>query len=63
VTWGVLPNNCVAFVEEIIAAGGGNWNSYSNCPAVATADPPGDQIGRFFQWMESEVYGVYGVGR
>jgi len=62
-TWGVLPNNCVAFVEEIIAAGGGNWNSYSNCPAVATADPPGDQIGRFFQWMESEVYGVYGVGR
>ncbi len=22
-TWGAIPNNCVAFVEEVIAAGGG----------------------------------------
>src|SRR5690606_18206778 len=36
--WYLLPNNCVAFVEEVIAAGGGTWGSYSNCPAVATQD-------------------------
>lgn len=33
-TWLVLPNNCVSFVEEVIAAGGGTWSSMSNCPAV-----------------------------
>lgn len=61
--WGILPNNCVAFVEEIISAGGGDWNSYSNCPAVAVADPIDSQIGMFYQWMESQVYGIYGIKR
>jgi hypothetical protein len=37
-TWLLVPNNCVAFVEEVIAAGGGSWSSVSNCPAVAV-DP------------------------
>ena len=32
--WGVLPHNCASFVEEIIAAGGGNVGLYSNCPAL-----------------------------
>jgi hypothetical protein len=33
-TWLVLPNNCVAFVEEVFAAGGSKFSSYSNCPKV-----------------------------
>jgi hypothetical protein len=32
-TWMVLPNNCVRYVEEILHAGGCNFNLKSNCPA------------------------------
>jgi hypothetical protein len=34
--WGVLPHNCVAFVEEIVRAGGSTAGMYFNCP---TAEP------------------------
>jgi len=61
--WGVLPHNCVAFVEAVIAAGGGSWGSYSNCPAIAVADSPGERINRFYNWLESGVYDLYGVPR
>jgi hypothetical protein len=37
-TWGVLPHNCVTFVEGIIKAGGGDWSSWTNCPALAKQD-------------------------
>lgn len=60
-TWAVLPNNCVAFVEEVIKAGGGDWNAYSNCPVLATTDSISDRITKFYQWMESGIYGIYGV--
>lgn len=60
-TWGVLPHNCVAFVEAVIQAGGGNWGSYSNCPALATEDSVSKRINSFYQWMESGVYGIYGI--
>jgi hypothetical protein len=59
-TWAVLPHNCVTFVEGVIEAGGGNWGSYSNCPALATADSVSDRINSFYRWMENGVYGVYG---
>jgi hypothetical protein len=62
-TWGVLPNNCVAFVEEIIKAGGGNWYSMSNCPAVAITDDLSERMGRFYQQMENDIYSLYGVAR
>jgi len=62
-TWMVLPNNCVSFVEEIIRAGGGAWGSYSNCPGVATAPTPSQQIQNFYNWMESGIYNLYGVPR
>jgi hypothetical protein len=62
-TWMVLPNNCVSFVEEVIAAGGGEWGSYSNCPALSTSDSIAERIGYFYQWMESGAYRVYGVVR
>lgn len=62
-TWAVLPHNCVSFVEAVLSAGGGDWSSYSNCPALATSDSVGDRINRFYQWMESGVYGIYGVQR
>jgi hypothetical protein len=61
--WGVLPHNCVAFVESVIAAGGGSWGSYSNCPAIAVSDSIEDRIGRFSSWLESGVYELYGVPR
>jgi hypothetical protein len=60
-TWAVLPHNCVAFVEEVIKAGGGNWGSYSNCPVVATSDSVSERIQRFYNWMNSGIYGLYGV--
>jgi len=60
-TWLVLPNNCVAFVEEVIHAGGGEWSSYSNCPTVANQDSIGEQATRFFGQLEGEIYRLYGV--
>lgn len=60
-TWGVLPHNCVAFVEEVIAAGGGDWGSYSNCPVVATSDTVAERIQKFFNSLEGEIYHLYGV--
>ena len=33
--WGVLPNNCIVFVEEVLQAGGAtNFGLYSNCPVL-----------------------------
>jgi hypothetical protein len=62
-TWLVLPNNCVAFVEEVIKAGGGKWSSYSNCPAVATADTIPERAQSFLGQLEGEIYRLYGVPR
>lgn len=62
-TWGALPNNCVAFVEEVIAAGGGEWSSYSNCPAAAITDSVEQRATRFLTQLESEIYRAYGVGQ
>lgn len=61
--WGVLPHNCVAFVEAVIQAGGGSWGSYSNCPAVAVSDSVTERVNRFMNWLESGVYELYGVPR
>lgn len=62
-TWLVVPNNCVAFVEEVIQAGGGTWGSYSNCPDLATQDTLSERIERFLGQMENEIYRLYGVPR
>lgn len=62
-TWGVLPHNCVSFVESIISAGGGNWGSYTNCPALATADTIDASIQNLLNWAEKSVYSAYGVAR
>lgn len=32
--WLVLPNNCAAFVEEVVQAGGSDAGMYFNCPTV-----------------------------
>jgi hypothetical protein len=31
--WMVLPNNCSAFVEEVLEAGGANIGNFWNCPS------------------------------
>lgn len=62
-TWLGIPNNCVAFVEEVIAAGGGTWSSYSNCPDLATAETIGERATRFLNQLENEIYQLYGVPR
>ena len=62
-TWLVLPNNCVAFVEEVIKSGGGTWSSYSNCPDIATQDTIPQRVERFLGQLESEIYRLYGVPR
>lgn len=62
-SWLVLPNNCVAFVEEVITAGGGTWGSYSNCPDVATQDTVSERIQRFLGQLEGEIYRLYGAPR
>jgi hypothetical protein len=60
-TWGVLPHNCVSFCEAIITAGGGTWGSYSNCPAIATADNVEERVKSAYVWLNSGVEGLYGV--
>ncbi len=62
-TWLVVPNNCVAFVEEVIAAGGGTWASASNCPSVAVADDIPTRLERFLGRLEREIYGLYAIPR
>ena len=37
-TWGVLPNNCASFVEEIVQAGGSTAGLYFNCPTLEDFD-------------------------
>lgn len=32
--WLVLPHNCAAFCEDVLAAGGSKAGLYSNCPAL-----------------------------
>jgi hypothetical protein len=59
--WGILPHNCVAFVETIIKAGGGTWSSYSNCPTIATTESVQDQAARFLQKLDTEIYRLYGA--
>ncbi|OMH33828.1 hypothetical protein [Motiliproteus sp. MSK22-1] len=34
--WGVLPNNCIAFVEQILQSGGSSFGIFSNCPIMHT---------------------------
>ncbi len=62
-TWAVLPHNCVSFVEAVIKAGGGTWGSYSNCPAVATADGLSDRLQAFYTRMNSDILDLYGAPR
>ena len=50
-------------VDAVITAGGGSWGSYSNCPAIAVSDTLEERIARFYSWMESGVYELYGVPR
>lgn len=58
-TWWVLPHNCVAFCEDVITAGGGEWGSYSNCPAVATDA----YLQGAYSWLVNGIYQTYGVPR
>ncbi len=62
-TWGAVPNNCVAFVEDIIAAGGGTWSSLTNCPDFATADTLQERVQRFMGDLERDIYRLYRVPR
>lgn len=38
--WGVLPNNCAAFVEDIARAGGSSAGLWSNCPSMEDFEKP-----------------------
>jgi hypothetical protein len=60
-TWGVLPNNCVAFVESVIAAGEGEWSSWTNCPTIATEDTFLQRMEQFFRNMDRGIRGQYGL--
>jgi hypothetical protein len=59
--WKGLPDNCVSFVEDVIASGGGTWSSASNCPSVATAETITQRIERFVAQLQGEIYRAYGV--
>jgi hypothetical protein len=39
-TWFMLPHNCVGFVEDVVAAGGGEFSLMSNCPATIIPSQP-----------------------
>lgn len=62
-TWLVLPNNCVAFVEEILSAGGATWTSASNCPSIGTAPTISNRIQDFLIRAQAEIYFLGGVPR
>ncbi len=58
-TWLLLPNNCVAFCEEIISAGGGTWSSASNCPSVATQPTLEQRATEFLAELERSIWALY----
>ena len=62
-TWLMIPNNCVAFCEEVIKAGGGEWSSWSNCPAVATQPTIAERATQFMSELERSIYQLYQVPR
>lgn len=62
-TWLVIPNNCVAFVEDALAAGGATWASTSNCPAVAVAPTIRQRVEGYLNGLEADIYRAYGVPR
>jgi hypothetical protein len=54
--WGILPHNCVHFVEEVVAAGGATWGSYSNCPVIAMkGDPIDDRVRRYIESQTQQL--------
>jgi hypothetical protein len=53
--WGILPHNCVSFVEDVINAGGGSWSSASNCPRVAISDSVEKRANRFMNEMDNAI--------
>lgn len=60
-TWGVLPNNCVAFVEEVLDAGGGDWGgSVTNCPALAVQETIEVQAQQYLMGLEQSIRRAYG---
>lgn len=57
-TWLVVPNNCVAFVEEVIEAGGGTWSSVTNCPALGLNPSLSEQwrdLGLRYEQLERDI--------
>lgn len=61
--WLMVPNNCVAFCEEVIKAGGGSWSSVRNLPTVATSETLDHRIQVYLNELEGEIYKAYGVPR
>lgn len=37
--WGILPHNCVTFLEDIVQAGGSKAGMYLNCPTMERFAP------------------------
>lgn len=56
--WGVLPHNCVTFVEKIIQAGGGEFGLNLNCAVIPKKQR---EMELWFGRLESAIKGLYGV--
>lgn len=64
--WGVLPNNCAAFVEDVARGGGSSAGLWSNCPKLESFDRPfyeraADRVGQTVGELESAIRRLYGV--
>jgi hypothetical protein len=55
--WGVLPHNCIAMVEKVIKAGGGDFSTATNCPVMTKVQQDLEQgMGRL-DWEIRRLYG------
>jgi hypothetical protein len=64
--WGVLPNNCAAFVEDVARGGGSSAGLWSNCPRLESFDKPfyeraADRAGQVVGELERSIRRLYGV--
>lgn len=64
--WVVLPNNCAAFVEDVVRAGGSSAGLWSNCPKAESFDRPfyetvPERAKQFVNDLERQIYHLYGV--
>jgi hypothetical protein len=56
--WGVLPHNCIDFVERVLIAGGSDFRTRTNCPTLSKVQQDAESA---LQQLDRNIRQLYGV--